>query len=327
MQLKILTKYLAGVMRGIPLAVCFLALPQHPALAQSQPIIEENDYPEANEPAYGEKFKEAEQALLEGLSRRPDEDGAEPLLRNASVVKPVAPKTQTTDGVVIVRKKGASPMVQEQGSDAEASVKGVSLQNAPRVIPRESGAVGVLQKKLTASEKRAQDLERQLSEAKSQLYAAEIEINRLSGLVSPSSRARLNSNAIPATRSPAQESEALRRVSPKNLDDVVAPAPNADLQVATVTVDKADLRLGPGKNHSALMPVRRGSRLMVEVRQGEWYRVYAPNGQRAWIHSSLVRFGEGSASLNDGSSVRIKGFNADAEQEQFRKLGSITAGE
>jgi SH3-like domain-containing protein len=66
---------------------------------------------------------------------------------------------------------------------------------------------------------------------------------------------------------------------------------------------------------------------MVEVRQGEWYRVYAPNGQRAWIHSSLVRFGEGSASLNDGSSVRIKGFNADAEQEQFRKLGSITAGE
>ena len=85
------------------------------------------------------------------------------------------------------------------------------------------------------------------------------------------------------------------------------------MQVATINVDKADLRLGPGKNHSALMSLRRGSRLAIEARQGEWYRVFAPNGQRAWIHSSLVRFGDGAANLNDGSTVKVRGFDARAQ--------------
>ena len=90
----------------------------------------------------------------------------------------------------------------------------------------------------------------------------------------------------------------------------VAPDAPADMQVAIISLDKADLRLGPGKNHSPLMSLRKGSRLAIEARQGEWYRVFAPNGQRAWIHASAVRFGEGAASLNDGSSVRMKGFDA-----------------
>jgi hypothetical protein len=59
---------------------------------------------------------------------------------------------------------------------------------------------------------------------------------------------------------------------------------------------------------------------MVEARQGEWYRVFAPNGERAWVAASLVTFGDGASSLNDGSSVRVKGFSANAEEEAFRRV-------
>jgi len=328
MQLKLLNKYISHVTYAVAIALCLRNLAQTPALAQSEPILEESDYSEATGPGYGEKFKEAEQALLEGLSRRPDHHSTEPVLRNASVVKPVGPETHTAqdaERALIVGKKSQSLVEPEQALGTTTPPKTKAPQSAPRSSTRESGAVIVLQKKLTASEKKAQDLERQLSETKSQLYSAEIEINRLSALVSPSSRARLNAGTFSNNEPQGRDLQALRGVTPRSLDDVVAPAPHADLQIATVVVDKADLRLGPGKNHSALMPVRRGSRLMVEVRHGEWYRVYAPNGQRAWIHSSLVRFGDGAASRNDGSSVRVQGFNAHAEQEPFRKLGSITA--
>jgi hypothetical protein len=171
----------------------------------------------------------------------------------------------------------------------------------------------ILQEKLTASELRARELERQLREAKSQLAAAELEITRLSSIVQNNSRARLNLpqaaavNHVKAPPAPPVAKPAAapvaRVVSEKISDSAV------DLHVATIAVEKADLRLGPGKNHSALMTLRRGSRLAIEARQGEWYRVFAPNGQRAWIHSSLVRFGDGAASMNDGSSVKMRGFD------------------
>jgi hypothetical protein len=63
---------------------------------------------------------------------------------------------------------------------------------------------------------------------------------------------------------------------------------------------------------------------MVEARQGEWYRVFAPNGDRAWIAASLVTFGDGASTLNDGSSVRVKGFTANAEEEAFRRVHRST---
>lgn len=162
-------------------------------------------------------------------------------------------------------------------------------------------------------------LRRELADAKSQLAAAEVEIARLSSIVQDASRARLS---LPPTgsklfRATSKEYSAASAAPERTTQapvvrhpQVAAPNLNDDLQVATISVDKADLRLGPGRNHSALMSLRRGSRLAVEARQGEWYRVFAPNGQRAWIHASLVRFGDGASSLNDGSSVTVRGYDA-----------------
>jgi uncharacterized protein YgiM (DUF1202 family) len=91
-----------------------------------------------------------------------------------------------------------------------------------------------------------------------------------------------------------------------------------------VAVDKAELRLGPGKNHSALMTVAKGSRLAVEARQGEWLRVFAPNGQRAWILSKLVAFGAKSAQSNSTSAVRVRGYSSSLEDEAFKRVQSLT---
>jgi hypothetical protein len=175
-----------------------------------------------------------------------------------------------------------------------------------------------------AHEAEIRNLRRELTDTKSALAAAELEISRLSAIIQESSRARLSFGdsasavskapksvapvAPPATKQLLSAHSALKPPAP-----AVSSAPTGDLQVATISVDKADLRLGPGRNHSALMSLRRGSRLAVEARQGEWYRVFAPNGQRAWIHSSLVRFGDGAARLNDGSSVKVRGYDSKLE--------------
>jgi hypothetical protein len=268
------------------------------------------------------QFNKAEQALSQGLTNTnaPTRSFPSPAqIREVVNNKPVAPAPGVRrvksphddlaflDGEVPEVAPAASqpaqprrPVIQEPKATAKQA-------KAPAI--KDSG----LSEKLAQSENRSKELERQLSEAKGQLAAAELEISRLSSIIESHSRARLN---LP-------DNSASRKA---HVEHVAAPAPRAvvhsravesmqvagptDLQVATITVEKADLRLGPGKNHSALMSLRRGSRLAVEARQGEWYRVFAPNGQRAWIHSSLVRFGDGAVGSNDGSAVTVKGFDA-----------------
>jgi len=63
----------------------------------------------------------------------------------------------------------------------------------------------------------------------------------------------------------------------------------SDVQIGEVTGKKVSLRLGPGTNHSSVMDVRAGTRLIVESKEGDWYRVTAPTGGRAFIHSDYLR--------------------------------------
>lgn len=63
----------------------------------------------------------------------------------------------------------------------------------------------------------------------------------------------------------------------------------ADVAVVEVVGDKVSLRVGPGTNNSSLMDVQKGARLTVEAREGEWLRVNAPTGGRAYINSNYVR--------------------------------------
>jgi uncharacterized protein YgiM (DUF1202 family) len=63
------------------------------------------------------------------------------------------------------------------------------------------------------------------------------------------------------------------------------------MPIATIVADKAKLRAGPGSEHSEIMSVTKGTRLAVETKKGQWYRVMAPTGQRAWISGDVISFG------------------------------------
>lgn len=287
---------------------------------------------------YGDKFKEAERALLEGLSAG-DPAPVQPVAAMQPVkAQPIVERVDVVPPPTKPRREVPSAPALKPSAPAKSTT--AKVVTADRKSAPQAGAVSVLQNKLTSSELRVGELEQQLSEAKSQLSAAEVEINRLSGIISGGSRARLAPRAADtsarlapsqasnetASRQTDRSASAALTESRQVVADVAPPPPSQNLQVATVAVDKAELRLGPGKNHSALMTIPRGSRLAVEVRQGEWYRVFAPSGERAWIQSGLVRFGDGAASLNDGSSVKVRGYDSSVEQQAFRRANALTGG-
>lgn len=66
-----------------------------------------------------------------------------------------------------------------------------------------------------------------------------------------------------------------------------------ELPVATVIVDKAYLRTGPGKEHSPVMALSRGTRLVVERQEGSWYEVTGPTGQRLWAAGEVIEVQKG----------------------------------
>lgn len=293
----------------LTLLAALASLTPLPGHAQDAMFIEAS---ETGDVGYGDTFKKAEEALLAGLSRGQDSRES-----SREVVAPSAPAKQPSEpATTIVRKKGPVPVIQEPVEQPNTQVvepASIITQPSEQKTSKSTPAVSVLQKKLTTSEMRVRALEQQLSEAKSQLSAAEVEINRLSAIIGAGSRARF----APQSTAPVAARSVRPTTPPAPIKDVPAPSPSNDMDVATIAVDKADLRLGPGKNNSALMTLPRGSRLAVEARSGEWYRVFAPNGQRAWIHSSLVRFGQGSSSLNDGSSVTVRGFDPSVRTGAF----------
>lgn len=62
-------------------------------------------------------------------------------------------------------------------------------------------------------------------------------------------------------------------------------------RVVEVAVQKANLRIAPDTRSSAVMAIARGSRLLVDLEQSDWLRVFAPNGQTLWLQKSLTNDG------------------------------------
>jgi|GEM_PF-6904980 len=282
----------------------------------------------ASRPANEKRLMDAERTLLHTLTITDTQPVAEELTKPVAVTKgSVEPKQaalpQRTQSVGPSNSRRAevksTPKDASEGPSLPPSItaKIRSLEESNRSMSAE----------LESATQRITLLEQQLDQSRSQLSIAETEVSRLSGVLDSKARASLGKYNVPIPAAPKVDPghrASVGRHIPGQMNppavDVRPPAADADLQVATISVEKADLRLGPGRNHSALMTLGRGSRLMVEARQGEWYRVFAPNGDRAWISSSLVTFGDGASSLNDGSSVRVKGYSANAEEEAFRRV-------
>lgn len=185
-------------------------------------------------------------------------------------------------------------------------------------LKEKSDTVAKLQKRnseisgtLSKSEARVKSLEQQLTEARNRLMIAETEVERLSGLMlttvrSSKSLARLDGGSLTGA------APAPRTVPAAAVSNRAAPQPATEESVATVIVDKANLRTGPGSEHSPLMSVTKGTRLLVESRRGEWYRVFSPNGARAWVSADVVAFGP-SAQASPSKTVRIRAYDASIE--------------
>lgn len=77
-----------------------------------------------------------------------------------------------------------------------------------------------------------------------------------------------------------------------------------EVLIAEVVARKANLRSGPGTEHSPVMQVKKGSRLTVESVHGEWYRVVSPTGSRAFIRQDVVRVNGNGWSGGETSSAR-----------------------
>jgi hypothetical protein len=280
----------------------------------------------------------AERALLEGLSAKgpgafeQELKGApaqpaelQPATYKPPVIKqePIQaePQKQATEGVLPLPQHDEAKRVVPPTT--EGTHERVAQPAVPQVAPQPNTA---LKRELEGSQRRVAQLERQLEEVRGQLTMAETELSRLATISEARNRASLVRPSSTTPRSSGAEAApivAKARFDAPHIEPT--PASSADLTIATVDVEKAELRLGPGKNHSSLMTVAKGSRLAVEARQGEWLRVFAPNGQRAWIQSQLVTFGSKGGARTASSAARVHGYSSSLEDEAFQRVQSLTA--
>jgi Bacterial SH3 domain len=277
------------------------------------------------------ELRAAERALLEGLSGRsgvlPESSASKQNVPNGTAqVAALRTGSAHQEGSAGGSKNSTNAAVV---SPPPSATQGESAVKSGVDSFKEDTLVVSLRRQLSETKKRNAELERQLEDAKGQLTMAETELGRMQTLLDSNSRARLGLGGAPRTTT-LQTGEARTQVSQEvRARQEPAPSTGGDMQIATVLADKADLRVGPGKNNSALMTVSRGSRLAVEARQGEWLRVFAPNGQRAWVHASVVTFGRAAVSADSPSSVstnQVRGFSSSLEDEAFQRIQSMTAG-
>ena len=55
-----------------------------------------------------------------------------------------------------------------------------------------------------------------------------------------------------------------------------------------VVAPKANLRIAPRRNASAVMAISAGTRLLAHDQLNDWFQVYAPSGELLWISESVI---------------------------------------
>ena len=164
-----------------------------------------------------------------------------------------------------------------------------------------------------------------LKDTKDRLAIAEIEVERLSSLLGERNEYALT-GVKPIKKDVRPELPAVKPVSAR--DEILSKEQTEksadDMMIATVISDKVNLRTGPGKNNSPLMSISKGTKLVIETKLGDWYRVISPTGARAWIASDVVAFGKDADSA-PSRTVQVAGFNSEIEDAAFKNILGITS--
>lgn len=285
-----------------------------------------------------QELLDAERAIVEGLSSRAltgtDVDTSpKDIAANEAAPKQVEP-AQPPAKAAVAKAQTQTPPAAAMKQEIAVTQPVIQPVIQPTTTPKPRAQAPAitklaaenedLKRDLSSKSERIIALERELEITRGQLASAETELSRISSMGDARARGNFAKLASAHSQTAQPAASAVANRVPRGTGDS-EPLPAADLQIATVAVVKAELRLGPGRNHSALMEVARGTRLAVEARQGEWYRVFAPNGQRAWISSDMVTFGGAARNAPDASTVRVKGFSSSIEDEAFKRIQSMTA--
>jgi chromosome segregation ATPase len=172
---------------------------------------------------------------------------------------------------------------------------------------------------------RSERLFSELNDARDRLMIAEAEVERLSGLMKTRNVQTLSALGMASSSIAKTGSNAASNQKIFNGGEPIKVAPSQpvvkavkqekqleDILIGTVVVDKANLRSGPGKDNSPVMTVSKGTRLTIETRHGEWYRIVTPTGTRAWVASEVLAFGPTNTS-SPTKTVRIKGYSSQLE--------------
>lgn len=173
-----------------------------------------------------------------------------------------------------------------------------------RVVTADSGKkVADLQAKLAQKE-------RELEETRNRLLIAETQVERLSGLLEKINKQKVASYL--GNEKAPQAQAVSRSVNSNNVSQANSATSSDGTLIGTVTSQKAFLRSGPSKDDSPIMSVSKGTRLVVETRNSNWYRVITPTGGRAWIATEMLGFGPGNSG-DSGSALKIGGYEKSAK--------------
>ncbi len=227
-----------------------------------------------------------------------------------AVVPPQAETKPAQSPELTAPVKKSEPVTQTP----EAPVKGTN--NIAKVSVKSAPSELCDGQDLANAKARIKKLTAELDEARNRLMISETEVERLAHLIDERNRGstRMASKAVSAPRA-SLASNGMRVREPS---EIQAKA-ESDMPIATVITEKAQLRTGPGKDNSPLMTVSQGTRLAIETRTGDWYRVISPTGTRAWVSSDVIDFGE---STRPDSALRGKGLTSsrDAEDAAFEAI-------
>ena len=277
--------------------------------AVAEPRLTTNSNALNSAPEFGKAQKgSAAEPAQEPKSIIQTKDSHSAAMRPADSVIEQAHSTAAESKQQSVGSVQTSPAKLVKANNSAAAVKKPSDEEKSAMLSSMQKSNLELAQKLRLKDSRIELLERELGETRNRLILAETEVERISHQLDSRNRASLSGlvDKDRALSSGPKASMAAPRVAA-----APAPLPEVDMQIATVVADKAALRTGPGMENSPLMEVTRGTRLTVEKRDGNWYRVNTPNGTRAWVRSDMLDFG---ASANASGMSRKRGYDAGNEE-------------
>ena len=185
----------------------------------------------------------------------------------------------------------------------------VSSTPVPRNIrdPRDV-ELTLLRERIAALITRNRQVEAELESAQRQLLISETEVERLNEFLNDQGRAYLDRasgspsdvRSIPSRRSSESEEKykptsrgepsSIGRISGSRPSPAGALEADRDAPIATIIAASAAGREEPSSSAAEIDKLPEGSRVAVERRSGDWYRVLSPQGIRVWISASDLSF-------------------------------------